>query len=82
MNDWTAQHIIVGFTSHRITRFMQHIYEIPEDRFKQYLGEFRELLELDPFLNTPVRALSLGSGCEQIFVQPCCTIPIYLPLIS
>lgn len=39
---------------------MQHIYKIPEDRFQQNFGEFRELLELDPFLNTPVRALSLG----------------------
>ncbi len=39
---------------------LQHIYKIPEDRFQQNLGEFRELLELDPFLNTPVRALSLG----------------------
>ncbi|MBE9473363.1 MAG: ATP-binding cassette domain-containing protein [Chloroflexi bacterium] len=39
---------------------LQHIYKIPEDRFQQNFGEFRELLELDPFLNTPVRALSLG----------------------
>jgi len=39
---------------------LQHIYQIPPDRFRQNLAEFRELLELDPFLNTPVRSLSLG----------------------
>ena len=39
---------------------LQHIYQIPEDHFQQNFSEFRELLELDPFLNTPVRALSLG----------------------
>jgi ABC-2 type transport system ATP-binding protein len=39
---------------------LQHIYKIPDDRFQQNLNEFRELLELDTFLNTPVRALSLG----------------------
>ena len=39
---------------------LQHIYKIPQDRFQQNLDEFRELLELDEFINTPVRALSLG----------------------
>jgi ABC-2 type transport system ATP-binding protein len=39
---------------------LQHIYRIPADRFQQNLQEFRGLLELDPFLSTPVRALSLG----------------------
>lgn len=39
---------------------LQHIYKIPGDRFQKNLNEFRELLELDTFLNTPVRALSLG----------------------
>lgn len=39
---------------------LQHIYKIPNDRFKQNLNEFRKMLELDTFLNTPVRALSLG----------------------
>ncbi|MEN8241893.1 MAG: ATP-binding cassette domain-containing protein [Chloroflexota bacterium] len=36
------------------------IYRVPAARFKQNLAEFRSLLELDPFLNTPVRSLSLG----------------------
>lgn len=39
---------------------LQHIYKIPADRFKQNLAEFRALLELEPFINTPVRSLSLG----------------------
>ncbi len=38
----------------------RHIYSIPENRYKQNLREFKTLLELDPFLNTPVRSLSLG----------------------
>jgi ABC-2 type transport system ATP-binding protein len=39
---------------------LQYIYRIPGDRFRHNLDEFRALLELDPFLNTPVRSLSLG----------------------
>ncbi len=39
---------------------LQHIYHIPAQRFKSNLAEFRELLELEPFLDTPVRSLSLG----------------------
>jgi ABC-2 type transport system ATP-binding protein len=39
---------------------LQHIYKIPPARFRQNLAEFRQLLELDPFLQTPVRSLSLG----------------------
>ncbi len=39
---------------------LRHIYKIPAPRFQANLNTFREILELDPFLNTPVRALSLG----------------------
>jgi ABC-2 type transport system ATP-binding protein len=39
---------------------LQYIYQVPPARFRQNLDEFRELLELDPFLDTPVRSLSLG----------------------
>jgi ABC-2 type transport system ATP-binding protein len=39
---------------------LQHIYRILRERFDQNLAEFRELLELEPFLYTPVRSLSLG----------------------
>ena len=39
---------------------LQHIYKIPADQFDHNLDEFRQILELDAFLNTPVRSLSLG----------------------
>lgn len=39
---------------------LRHIYRIPADRYRQNLNTFRELLALDEFLGTPVRALSLG----------------------
>jgi ABC-2 type transport system ATP-binding protein len=39
---------------------LQHIYNIPRARYLTSLDEFRKLLELDAFLNTPVRSLSLG----------------------
>jgi ABC-2 type transport system ATP-binding protein len=39
---------------------LKYIYKIPSDRFQKNLDEFRELLELDSFLDTPVRSLSLG----------------------
>lgn len=39
---------------------LRYIYKVPEDRFQRNLNEFRVLLDLDPFLDTPVRSLSLG----------------------
>ncbi len=39
---------------------LRYIYRVPENRFRHNLDEFRALLELDPFLGTPVRQLSLG----------------------
>ncbi len=39
---------------------LRHIYRIPEDRYRANPASFRALLELDPFLRTPVRQLSLG----------------------
>ncbi|MCI0521000.1 MAG: ATP-binding cassette domain-containing protein [Chloroflexi bacterium] len=39
---------------------LRHIYKIPTFRFRRNLAEFRELLELDAFLDAPVRSLSLG----------------------
>jgi len=39
---------------------LQYIYKISPGRFKQNLSEFRDLLELDVFINMPVRTLSLG----------------------
>ena len=39
---------------------LKHIYEIPQNLYKQNLEFFSELLQLEPFLSTPVRRLSLG----------------------
>ena len=39
---------------------LKHIYEIPQNLYKENLEFFSELLQLQPFLSTPVRRLSLG----------------------
>ena len=39
---------------------LRHLYRIPEPRYRRNLGMFVDLLELGPFLDTPVRQLSLG----------------------
>jgi ABC-2 type transport system ATP-binding protein len=39
---------------------LRYVYRIPSERYEHNLISFRELLELDEFLNTPVRSLSLG----------------------
>lgn len=39
---------------------LQAMYRIPTQRFRDNLRQFSELLEMDEFINTPVRSLSLG----------------------
>ena len=39
---------------------LRHVYRVPAQRFRENLATLRELLDLDPFLHTPVRQLSLG----------------------
>src|SRR5204863_6018558 len=39
---------------------LRHVYRVPAATFRGNLDNFRDLLELDPFLATPVRQLSLG----------------------
>jgi ABC-2 type transport system ATP-binding protein len=39
---------------------LRHMYRVPEPRFRENLGIAREVLDLDAFLDTPVRQLSLG----------------------
>ncbi|HEY0417469.1 MAG TPA: ATP-binding cassette domain-containing protein [Gaiellaceae bacterium] len=39
---------------------LRHIYRVPADRYEASLARFRQVLDLDPFLHTPVRQLSLG----------------------
>jgi ABC-2 type transport system ATP-binding protein len=39
---------------------LRAIYGIPESRYRRNLGEFVDILEMDEFMRTPVRQLSLG----------------------
>jgi ABC-2 type transport system ATP-binding protein len=39
---------------------LRHVYKVPRARHEENLARFTELLELEPFLGTPVRQLSLG----------------------
>ena len=39
---------------------LRHVYGVPSERHAENLERFTELLELEPFLATPVRQLSLG----------------------
>jgi ABC-2 type transport system ATP-binding protein len=39
---------------------LRAIYDVPRDRFRQNLDHFSEILDLERFLDTPVRQLSLG----------------------
>ena len=39
---------------------LRHIYKVPEARYREQLAEAGELLDLGPFLERPVRQLSLG----------------------
>jgi ABC-2 type transport system ATP-binding protein len=39
---------------------LRHIYRVPADRYRANLDHCTELLDLAPFLHTPVRQLSLG----------------------
>lgn len=41
-------------------RLLRHLYHVPEKRYEANLARLRELLELDEFIDTPVRQLSLG----------------------
>lgn len=39
---------------------LQYVYKIPTNRFRHNLAEFTTLLDMEPFLQTPARSLSLG----------------------
>lgn len=39
---------------------LRHLYRVPEKRYRENLHTATELLDLGPFLHTPVRQLSLG----------------------
>jgi ABC-2 type transport system ATP-binding protein len=39
---------------------LRSIYDVPRDRYRENLAHFAEILDLERFLDTPVRQLSLG----------------------
>ncbi|NLM20836.1 MAG: ATP-binding cassette domain-containing protein [Peptococcaceae bacterium] len=39
---------------------LKQVFQIPAERYRQNMARFRKILELDEFLHTPVRQLSLG----------------------
>jgi ABC-2 type transport system ATP-binding protein len=39
---------------------LKEIYEVPEDRFKKRMSFLNEVLDLESFISSPVRTLSLG----------------------
>ncbi|WP_126629297.1 ABC transporter ATP-binding protein [Dictyobacter alpinus] len=41
-------------------RLLRHLYRIPEARHRENLKQLRAMLDLDEFIDTPVRQLSLG----------------------
>ncbi len=41
-------------------RLLRHLYRVPEDRHNANLAQLRTMLDLDEFIDTPVRQLSLG----------------------
>ncbi|MEW6716067.1 MAG: ATP-binding cassette domain-containing protein [Chloroflexota bacterium] len=57
---------------------LQYIYAIPPKRFQQNMATFRDLLELDSFLHTPVRSLSLGQRMRADMVAALLHDPVLL----
>lgn len=41
-------------------QLLRHLYRVPEQRHQQNLNHLRKMLDLDEFIDTPVRQLSLG----------------------
>ncbi len=41
-------------------QLLRYVYRVPGDRYARNLKRLSEMLDLDPFLHTPVRQLSLG----------------------
>ncbi len=41
-------------------QLLRHLYRVPEERHRHNLARLRKMLDLDEFIDTPVRQLSLG----------------------
>lgn len=50
---------------------MRHVYRIPAPRYRENLATYTDLLDLGPFLATPVRQLSLG---QRMRVELCAAL--------
>lgn len=48
-------------------KLLRHIYEIPKQVYKDNLENFRDILGLEEFIDTPVRQLSLGQRMRADF---------------
>jgi ABC-2 type transport system ATP-binding protein len=52
---------------------LRHVYAVPPGRHRANVEAFVELLDLGPFLDTPVRQLSLGQRMRATSPPPCFT---------
>ncbi len=52
---------------------LRHVYRVDRARHARRLAEFVDLLDLGPFLDTPVRQLSLGQKMRGEITAACCT---------
>ena len=62
----------MGFARNRIVITVAAYLQSARKRFQHNLAEFKTLLDLTPFLNTPVRSLSWGSVGALIYALHCC----------
>jgi len=57
---------------------LRYVYRVPDDRYQRNLSQFREMLGLDEFLNTPARSLSLGQRMRADLVAALLHDPLFL----
>jgi ABC-2 type transport system ATP-binding protein len=53
---------------------LRHVYRVPKLRYEENLARFTELLELGPFLGTPVRQSRSASACAATSPPRCSMI--------
>lgn len=59
--------IMVGIAGDRFFSVTEEYYRIPDSIYEANMGLFNEILELDQFINKPVRQLSLGQRVRADF---------------
>jgi ABC-2 type transport system ATP-binding protein len=65
----------VGSAARDSFALLRHVYGVPPADHAARLRRCRRLLDLDPFLDTPVRQLSLGQRMRGELTAACCTDP-------